>query len=46
MSEMTAMLDSPFGAGFVASLPRDVLGDGDRDIYLVKEVRYADHRGD
>ena len=41
MSEKTEMLDSPFGAGFMASVPRDVLGDGDRDIYLVKEVRYA-----
>lgn len=35
------MLDSPFGAGFAACLPRDVLGEGNRDIYLVKEVRYA-----
>lgn len=33
--------DSPFYAGFMACVPRDVLGDGDRDIYLVKEVRYA-----
>ena len=29
MSEKTEMLDSPFGAGFMASVPRDVLGDGD-----------------
>lgn len=41
MNGKTAMLGSPFAAGFMNCLPQDVLGDGDRDIYLVKEVRYA-----